>query len=204
MSELQELLERNKSWATGIKTVTPNYFTDLSHQQTPQILWIGCSDSRVAANQIVDLPPGEVFVHRNIANIVVHTDFNCLSVLQFAIEVLKVRHVIVCGHYGCGGIKAALLPRRQGLLENWLEHIRDISDMYEDQLSRTSGKEKEDLLCRLNIEKQVSNVSRTNMVQNAWKAGQPLSIHGWVYSIDDGILHDLDVTLSEQLISSEK
>ncbi|RMH20848.1 MAG: carbonic anhydrase, partial [Gammaproteobacteria bacterium] len=162
--------------------------------QRPKILWIGCSDSRVAANQIVDLPPGEVFVHRNIANIVVHTDFNCLAVLEYAVEVLNVEHVVVCGHYGCGGIQVALQERSEGFVENWLEHIRDIYQVHADELEAVEGEARENLLCELNVKKQVQNVCRTSIVEQAWRRGDSLAIHGWIYSLQDGILHDLDVT----------
>jgi carbonic anhydrase len=173
----------------------------LSKQQAPEYLWIGCSDSRVPANQIVDLPPGEVFVHRNIANVVVHTDLNCLSVIQFAVDVLKVKHIIVCGHYGCGGVKAAMENQEHGLIDNWLRHIKDVSRFNAEKLTGLEGDKKLDLLCELNVIEQVTNVCNTTIVRNAWKKGVELSVHGWIYNIQNGILRDLNacVTSSEQL-----
>lgn len=197
MKSLKHLLDRNKQWAAGIKQQDPEFFSKLSQQQSPQYLWIGCSDSRVSANQIVDLLPGEVFVHRNIANLVVHTDLNCLSVIQFAVEVLRVKHIIVCGHYECGGIKAALEGRDHGLIDNWLRHIKDIYRIHQAKIEAAgSDAEQGHLLCELNVIEQVANVCHTTVVQNAWKAGQSLSVHGWVYSIGDGVLNDLKVTVS--------
>lgn len=194
MNTLTHLLDRNRAWAASIKEQNPEFFSQLSKQQAPEYLWIGCSDSRVPANQIVDLPPGEVFVHRNIANVVVHTDLNCLSVIQFAVEVLKVKHIIVCGHYGCGGIKAAIDHHEHGLIDNWLRNIKDIHRFHKDKLSSIqSEKEKINILCELNVIEQVANVCHTTIVQNAWKSGQELAVHGWIYSIEDGILKDLNV-----------
>jgi carbonic anhydrase len=200
---LSHLFERNRAWATAIKEKDPDFFTMLSKQQSPDILWIGCSDSRVPANQIIDLPPGEVFVHRNIANVVVHTDLNCLSVIQFAVEILKVKHIIVCGHYGCGGIRAALEDRVHGLIDNWLRHVQDVGRFNAEKLEGLDHKSKLDLLCELNIVEQVQNVSNTTIVQNAWRNGVDLSIHGWVYSIENGILKDLDAcaTLEDHRLS---
>jgi carbonic anhydrase len=180
------------AWANAIKDKDPDFFNRLSRQQAPEYLWIGCSDSRVPANQIVNLPPGDVFVHRNIANVVVHTDLNCLSVIHFAVEVLKVKHVIVCGHYGCGGIAAALETHEHGLIDNWLRHIRDVGRFHADKLAGLADEEKQDLLCELNVIEQVTNVCNTTVVQNAWKAGADLSIHGWIYNIENGILKDLN------------
>jgi carbonic anhydrase len=170
-------------------------------QQNPDYLWIGCSDSRVPANQIIDLPPGEVFVHRNIANVVVHTDLNCLSVIQFAVEVLRVKHIIVCGHYGCGGIKAAMDNQEYGLIDNWLRHVKDVSRFNAEKLKGLEHDEKLDLLCELNVVEQVTNVSNTTIVQQAWRKGADLSVHGWIYNIENGILKDLDacITSAEQL-----
>ncbi len=196
MKTLSYLFERNLAWATGIKDKDPEFFSTLSKQQLPEILWIGCSDSRVPANQIVDLPPGEVFVHRNIANVVVHTDLNCLSVIQFAVEILKVKHIIVCGHYGCGGIQAALENRVHGLIDNWLRHVQDVGRFNADKLEGLKHAEKLDLLCELNVIEQVTNVANTTIVQNAWRKGVDLSIHGWVYSIENGILKDLNACLT--------
>jgi len=197
MRVLKDLFDRNRKWAAGIKEKSPTFFEDLSQQQNPEYLWIGCSDSRVPANEIVNLLPGSIFVHRNIANIVVHTDLNCLSVIQYAVEVLQVKHIIVCGHYGCGGVRAALENREHGLIDNWLRHIKDIYRYHADKLDAVKDeREKIDLLCELNVIEQVANVCHTTIVQNAWKAGQQLSVHGWVYSIENGILKDLDVCFS--------
>lgn len=194
MKTVNHLFNNNSEWANSIKEGDPEYFSRLSKQQAPEYLWIGCSDSRVPANQITGLQPGEVFVHRNIANVVVHTDLNCLSVLQYAVEVLKVRHIIVCGHYGCGGIKAALENQEHGLIDNWLRHIKDVIRFNEEKFEGLDAEEKVDLLCELNVEEQVRNVSNTTIVQNAWRQGKELSVHGWIYSIKDGILKDLDTS----------
>lgn len=180
------------AWATSTVEKDPEFFTRLSKQQAPEYLWIGCSDSRVPANQIIDLPPGEVFVHRNIANVVVHTDLNCLSVLQFAVEVLKVKHIIICGHYGCGGIEAALEDQEHGLIDNWLRHVKDVIRFNESKFDGLEHDEKLDLLCELNVKEQVTNVCNTTIVQNAWKQGKELSVHGWIYNIENGLLKDLD------------
>lgn len=197
MSFDQDLFERNRRWADSIKQEDPEFFSRLSQQQTPEILWIGCSDSRVPANQLLKLAPGEVFVHRNIANVVVHTDLNCLSVIQYAVEVLKVKHVIVCGHYGCGGVQAALGNNQHGLIDNWLRHIKDVYRFYQDELAQCQDpKQKLNRLCELNVVEQVNNVCHTTIVQNAWNRGQDLTVHGWIYSIEDGILKNLEVTSS--------
>jgi carbonic anhydrase len=173
----------------------PEFFTKLTHQQSPEYLWIGCSDSRVPANQIVDLLPGDVFVHRNVANVVVHTDLNCLSVLQFAIDVLKVKHIIVCGHFGCGGVGAALRGDRLGLVDNWLSHVHDVATKHETQLaSLQSDTERHARMCELNVIEQVVNVSQTTVVRDAWARGQSLAVHGWIYGIQDGQLRDLEMT----------
>ncbi|MDY0349630.1 MAG: carbonate dehydratase [Desulfobulbaceae bacterium] len=194
MRVLNHLFERNSHWAAGIKQADPDFFLKLSKQQKPEYLWIGCSDSRVPANQIVDLLPGEIFVHRNIANLVIHTDLNCLSVLQYAVEVLRIRHIIVCGHYGCGGIKAALEGGEHGLIDNWLRHIRDICRLHRARLEATADdREKFDLLCELNVREQVINICHTTIVRNAWSSGMELAVHGWIYSIGNGILKDLDL-----------
>ena len=192
MSELKHLFERNLAWANAIKEEDPEFFHKLSKQQAPEYLWIGCADSRVPANQIVNLPPGEIFVHRNIANVVVHTDLNCLSVIQFAVEVLAVKHIIVCGHYGCGGVRAALEKKEYGLIDNWLRHIKDVGRFNADKLKNLEFHEKFDRLCELNVIEQVTNVCNTTIVRNAWKNGANLSVHGWIYNIDNGILKDLD------------
>ena len=203
VKKLDHLFEQNKEWADALKAKEPNFFSKLSSQQHPEYLWIGCSDSRVAANQIVDLPPGEVFVHRNIANVVVHTDLNCLSVVQFAVEVLKVKHIIICGHYGCGGIKAAMETQGHGLIDNWLRHIKDVIRFHHSELSALDESQRANRLCELNVIEQVKNVSSTTIVQNAWQSGADLSVHGWVYDVKDGMLRDLDMTVAsvEQYIT---
>lgn len=196
MKTLKPLFERNVAWASGLKEKDPDFFYNLAKQQAPQYLWIGCSDSRVAANQIVDLKPGEVFVHRNIANVVVHTDLNCLSVMQYAVEVLRVKHIIVCGHYGCGGIKAAMEDQDHGLIDNWLRHIRDVARFHAEELDGLCQNEKIERLCELNVIEQVKNVSNTTIVKNAWKVDKELSVHGWIYNIENGILKDLDTCIT--------
>ena len=196
MKTLKHLFDKNQRWARDVKDRVPDFFTRLSKQQSPEYLWIGCSDSRVPANEIVDLPPGEVFVHRNIANVVVHTDLNCLSVIQYAVEVLKVKHIIVCGHYGCGGVKAALDNQEHGLIDNWLRHIKDVYRFNANELTPLGNEEKVDRLCELNVREQVLDVCNTTIVQQAWKRGAELCVHGWIYGIQDGILQDLDMTLS--------
>ena len=206
MSSLKNLFDNNQAWAADIKRQDPDYFTRLSKQQKPEYLWIGCSDSRVAANQIIDIRPGEVFVHRNIANLVAHSDLNCLSVIQYAVEVLKVKHIIVCGHYGCGGIEAALDNSNHGLIDNWLQNIHNVYRFNKQELDQIQDEEqKKSRLCELNVIEQVRNVCNTTIVQNAWKQQQELSIHGWIYSIRNGILKDLDVCQSSNkpLSSSE-
>ena len=197
MRLLPELIENNRQWAAGVTDHDPEFFANLAKQQTPEFLWIGCSDSRVPANQIIGVPPGEVFVHRNIANVVVHTDFNCLSVIEFAVAVLKVKHVIVCGHYGCGGVKAASQNHHLGLIDNWLRHIRDVRRKHEAALQAVSDESaRVDRLCELNVVEQVNNVCYTSVIQEAWERGQDIAVHGWIYRIEDGLLHDLDVTIS--------
>jgi carbonic anhydrase len=196
MQILKNLFENNRKWADKIKKTDPDFFVKLSRQQTPEYLWIGCSDSRVPSNQIVDLLPGAIFVHRNIANVVIHTDLNCLSVIQYAVEVLKVKHIIVCGHYGCGGVRAALEKRSYGLIDTWLRHIKDVYRYHQDELDGiTDEKERLNRLCELNVIEQVANVCHTSIVQKAWESGQELSVHGWIYSIEDGILKDLDTCI---------
>lgn len=194
---LQELFENNRHWARTMTRVNPRFFENLVGQQSPKYLWIGCSDSRVPANEIVGLLPGQIFVHRNVANLVIHTDMNCLSVLQYAVEILNVEHIIVCGHYGCGGITAAVEDQRHGLIDNWLRHVRDVYQRHERHLKRV--KDKDTLLrrlCELNAHAQVQNVANTTTVQDAWRRGQELSIHGWVYDIRDGLIQDLGVSVS--------
>jgi carbonic anhydrase len=191
LKTLKVLFDKNKAWASAVNKENPDFFRRLSTQQSPDYLWIGCSDSRVPANQIVDLPPGEVFVHRNIANLVVHTDLNCLSVIQYAVDVLQVRHIIVCGHYTCGGIKAAMENREHGLIDNWLRHIKDVARFNSEQLEGLPTEARYDRLCELNVIEQVANVCNTTTVQNAWKNGTALSVHGWIYNLNNGILKEL-------------
>lgn len=195
LDTLEHIFDRNQVWAKEIKKQNPDFFEQLSKQQTPDYLWIGCSDSRVPANQIMDLPPGEVFVHRNIANVVVHTDLNCLSVIQYAVAVLKVKHIIICGHYGCGGIKAALEEGQHGLIDNWLRHIKDVERFHKDKLAGLSDADKLDRMCELNVLEQVKNVCNTTVVQNAWRNGATLSIHSWIYNISNGILKNLGASI---------
>ncbi|ACE85936.1 carbonate dehydratase [Cellvibrio japonicus] len=192
MSDLESLFANNLRWAEDIKHKDPSFFANLAQQQAPEYLWIGCSDSRVPANQIVDLAPGELFVHRNVANVVIHTDLNCLTVLNYAVEFLKVKHVMVTGHYGCGGVKAALENRKLGLIDYWLRNIRDVYYNNKTEMEQIRDEEHRlNRLCELNVIQQVYNVARCNIVQNAWGRGQELTIHGWIYDINDGILHRL-------------
>ena len=192
MRTLKELFDQNRAWARDITSREPDFFIKLSGQQTPRYLWIGCSDSRVPANEIVGLAPGELFVHRNVANVVVHTDLNCLSVLQYAIDVLRVSHVIVCGHYGCGGIQAAHQRNSLGLIDNWLRHVQDVHDRHADLISRQATDEQAvDRLCELNVIEQARNLCQTTVVRDAWNRGQELSVHSWIYSLRDGLLRDL-------------
>jgi len=195
MRSLKHLFENNKSWASGILENEPDFFRNLSGQQSPSYLWIGCADSRVPANQIVGLQPGELFVHRNVANIVVHTDLNCLSVMQFAVDLLKVSHIIVCGHYGCSGVQAALRRDRLGLSDNWIRHVQDVRQKHE-AIVATAGDDSANRLCELNVIEQVSNVCQTTIVLDAWERGQKLEIHGWIYGLKDGLLRDLNVTIA--------
>ncbi|QQS54962.1 MAG: carbonate dehydratase [Candidatus Competibacteraceae bacterium] len=198
MKYLPELFSANARWAEETRAADPNFFVGLAALQTPAYLWIGCSDSRVPANQITGLKPGEVFVHRNVANVVVHTDLNCLSVMQFAIEALKVQHIIVCGHYGCGGVKAALEGASLGLIDNWLRHIQDVRDRYADFLASLPDPETRwRALCELNVIEQVRNVARTTLVGDAWRREQPLMLHGWIYGLTDGRLQDLQASIKE-------
>ena len=197
LRQLKRLLQKNQAWAKKMTEHDPDFFINLSKQQSPEYLWIGCSDSRVSANQVIDLDPGEVFVHRNIANVMVHTDLNCLSVIQFAVEVLKVKHIIVCGHYGCRGIKAAYDGKALGLIDNWLGHIKDVYRLHKDEIdTKTTEKEKLDLLCEKNVIEQVANVCHTTIVQRAWREHQDLTVHGWIYSIENGLLKALDVEVN--------
>jgi carbonic anhydrase len=197
MAALSHLFENNRRWAQRMTTGDPEFFQRLVMQQAPEYLWIGCSDSRVPANEIVGLRSGELFVHRNVANVVTHTDFNCLSVMQYAIDVLRVRHIIVCGHYGCGGVRAAMEDRELGLIDNWLRHVRDVYTAHQGDLGRLPSDDiRLDRLCELNVGAQVRNVCETTVVQSAWRAGHQLSVHGWVYGLHDGLLRDLSVTVA--------
>jgi carbonic anhydrase len=203
MKVLPEIFEKNRDWAARVEASNPGFFKRLSAQQTPKYLWIGCADSRVPATEICGLDPGEIFVHRNVANLVVHTDFNALSVLQYAVEVLKVEHVIVCGHYGCGGVKAALENRAHGLIDNWLRNIKDVYAWNRETMSDESltDQQRLDRLCELNVKSQVANLCYTTIIQEAWARGQKLAMHGWIYSLNDGLLQDLGLCLEslEQL-----
>ena len=195
MPSVADLFENNRRWARRIVGIDPEFFRSLSAQQTPKYLWIGCSDSRVPANEIVGLDPGELFVHRNVANVVVHTDLNCLSVLQYAIDVLQVEHVIVCGHHGCGGVRAAYLRSSLGLIDNWLRHVQDVRARHQAMIESAATEEARiDRLCELNVISQVRNVCETTLVQDAWRRQQSLSVHGWIYDLRDGLLHDLSCT----------
>ena len=204
MDHLERLFDRNRAWADAIRTDDPEFFTRLSRQQNPEYLWIGCSDSRVPANEIVDLLPGELFVHRNIANVVVHTDLNCLSVLQFAVDVLRVKHVMVVGHYSCSGVRAAMRGDRVGLADNWLRHIQDVCVKHEALLAAVSDSEaRAARLCELNVIEQVANVCQTTIVRDAWDRGQPLTVHGWIYGLTDGLLRDLGTNASSVAEAAE-
>lgn len=194
MTNLKECFDANRAWAARMREQDPEFFDRLRNQQRPELLWIGCSDSRLPPDRIIAKQPGEVFVHRNVANVVVHTDMNCLSVLQYGVEVLEVRHIIVCGHYGCGGVRAALDTRSLGLIDNWLRHISDVYASHRDELAAIEDIEsRTDRLCELNIAASVASVCRTTIVQDAWRRGQPLAVHGWIYSVSDGLLRDLNI-----------
>lgn len=194
MPDLTQLLNNNQTWAAGAVERDPDYFGRLVGQQTPKYLWIGCADSRVPANQIVGLEPGELFVHRNVANVVVHSDLNCLSVLQYAVDVLGVEDVIVCGHYGCGGVQAVLDKQRVGLVDNWLQHVRDVLYKHQAEIGALAESERLGRLCELNVVEQAMHVARTTIIRDAWARGQTVSVHGWVYSLADGVIRDLGVT----------
>ncbi len=196
-SSLQHLIDNNRVWAARIERERPGFFQKLSHQQSPRYLWIGCSDSRVPANEITGLDPGEVFVHRNVANVVVHSDLNALSVVQYAVDVLKVEHIMVVGHYGCGGVLATLRGARVGLVDNWLRHVHDVKLRHRRRLDHLSVPEQEDVLCEMNVIEQVGNVALANVVQDAWARGQKLSVHGWCYGLKEGLVKDLNVTMSQ-------
>ncbi len=195
MTDIAELFRHNRDWAADMRATDPDFFNNLAHQQSPEFLWIGCSDSRVPANQITGLAPGEVFVHRNVANLVVHTDLNCLSVLQFGIDLLRVRHVIVCGHYGCTGVRAALHGQKVGLADNWLRHVQDVREQHAVELDAIADHvARERRLCELNVLAQVRHVCEATVVQDAWAHGRPLAVHGWIYGVEDGLLRDLKCT----------
>jgi carbonic anhydrase len=197
--KVKELLERNRVWSEALRRQDPDFFRRLSDQQAPKYLWIGCSDSRVPANQIIDMAPGEVFVHRNVANVVVHTDLNCISAIQFGVDVLKVEHILVVGHYGCGGVLAALEERRLGLVDNWLRHVGDVMLKRAEALHRLADPAaRHARLCELNVIEQAVNVCQTTVVQDAWDRGQPLSVHGWIYGLEDGLVRDLGVDIDER------
>ncbi|BBM01148.1 carbonate dehydratase [Microbulbifer sp. GL-2] len=198
MAEIRQLFARNRAWAEERTAKDPEFFQRLSRLQVPKYLWIGCSDSRVPANEIVGMAPGELFVHRNIANVVVHTDFNCLSVLQYAVEVLKVEHVVVCGHYGCGGVQAAMGHSECGLVDNWLRHIKDVYAHHQQELESLDEESRAARLCELNVMAQVQNLAMTKIVQHAWDRGQRLSLHGWIYDIRDGLIRDLGMRMDDR------
>jgi carbonic anhydrase len=199
MRDLNHLIENNRVWAANMKAHDPEFFQKLSEQQAPDYLWIGCSDSRVPANEIISLLPGELFVHRNVANVVVHTDLNCLSVIQYAVEALKVRHIIVCGHYKCGGVRAALQNSKLGLIDNWLRHVQDVMQKHRALLAGINDEsERVNRLCELNVIEQVVNVCQTTIVQNIWERGQELTVHGWIYGLHNGLLRDLDIGIGSQ------
>ena len=205
MTELTDLLDNNRRWAEGIRAQDPQFFKRLSQQQAPKYLWIGCSDSRVPANQIVGMQPGEIFVHRNVANVVVHADLNCLSVMQFAVDVLKIEHIIVVGHYGCGGVQAALNNERHGLVDNWLRHVADVAQKHDKILAAVElDALRHARLCELNVIEQTLNVCQTTIVQDAWERGQNLSVHGWVYGLHDGRVRDLGMSVESREHMSER
>jgi carbonic anhydrase len=198
MNTLKELFDNNRRWSENIRAEDPDFFLKLARQQSPKYLWIGCSDSRVPANEIVGMLPGELFVHRNVANVVVHTDLNCLSVMQYAVDVLKVEHILVVGHYGCGGVRAAQQGQRLGLIDNWLRHVQDVHQKHEARLGALEPSARHDRLCELNVVEQVVNVAQTTVVQEAWGRGQDLAVHGWVYSLTDGIARDMGLSIDRE------
>ena len=204
MKKLPSLFENNRQWAKRIKQEQPNFFEELSKDQNPEYLWVGCSDSRVPANEIVDLAPGDLFVHRNIANLIVHSDLNSQAVIQYAVEVLKVKHVIICGHYGCGGVRASMQDQSLGLIDNWLLHIKDTYRKFKKEISKIEDEEaKVNRLCELNVFMQVMNACNNPFVQQAWQDNQPLYVHGWIYSLDDGLIKDLDLCISSKKEAAE-
>lgn len=204
MKNVERLLNNNREWSESINRKNPEFFTELAEQQAPEFLWIGCSDSRVPATQLVGLSPGDVFVHRNVANQVIHTDLNCLSVLQFAVDVLQVQHIIVVGHYGCGGVKAALQNLQLGLIDNWLRHVQDVMEKHEAILQKLDSEEARiDKLCELNVIEQVNNVCQTTVVQSAWERKQAVAVHGWIYGLKDGLLRDLNIRITNRAEAQE-
>ena len=205
MADLREVLERNREWAESMAAQDPGFFERLSSIQNPSILWIGCADSRVPANQITGHQPGEVFVHRNVANVVVHTDLNCLAVMQYAVDVLQVRHIIVCGHYGCGGVKAALEGQQLGLIDNWLRHVEDVRDAHAESLASIASTEARwERLCELNVIEQVLHVSQTTVMRDVWARGQEVTVHGWIYDLKDGRLRDLGVSAASAIEATRR
>ena len=205
MSDLKHLFERNRAWAEKMDREKPGFFQQLAKQQKPELLWIGCSDSRVPANQLVDLLPGEIFVHRNVANVVVQTDLNCLSVLQFAVEVLQVKHVIVCGHYACGGVISALSQKKHGLIDNWLRNVQNVIHKHQQLIDQCDDQSQhKDLVCDLNVLEQAANVANTTVIQDAWARGQDITVHGWIYRIASGHLHDLEVNVDTESSASDQ
>ena len=199
MKKLEKLIAGNKTWSEALRAKHPEFFEDLSKQQNPEYLWIGCSDSRVPSTQLVGMSPGEMFVHRNVANVVVHTDLNCLAVIQYAVDVLRVKHIIVCGHYGCGGVKAAMDDSRLGLIDNWLRHIQDVAEKHESLLDKIKDKNARfDKLCELNVIEQTINVCQTTVVQTAWAEGLEFTVHGLIYSLQDGLLRDLNIGITNE------
>lgn len=204
VKQLSELLENNRTWALRMTRQDKGFFQRLVNQHTPEYLWIGCSDSRVPANEIVGLLPGELFVHRNVANVVIHTDLNCLSVIQYAVEVLKVKHIIVCGHYGCGGVEAAMANKKLGLIDNWLRHVQDVQQKHQQRLAEDmSHQDTLDVLCELHVIEQVVNVCRTTIVREAWEREQNLTVHGWLYSLQDGLVRDMGISVSDPALLDE-
>ncbi len=199
MNILTDLLDKNRQWAAAMHAADPEFFERLRHQQTPRYLWIGCSDSRVPANQIIGLNPGEIFVHRNVANIVVHADLNCLSAIQFAVDLLRVEHIIVCGHFGCSGVRAVLEGRRVGIADNWLRHVGDVANKHAHALEDVHEIQRADLLCELNVIEQVENVCQTTVVRDAWDRGQPVTVHGWLYGLNDGRIRDLALAIASPI-----
>ena len=196
-SSLKHLIDNNRAWAAQMERDRPGFFEKLSHQQSPKYLWIGCSDSRVPANEITGLDPGEVFVHRNVANVVVHSDLNALSVIQYAVDMLKVEHIMVVGHYGCGGVLATLRGARVGLVDNWLRHVHDVKLRHRRRLDHLPVAVQEDVLCEMNVIEQVGNVALSNVMQDAWSRGQKVAVHGWCYGLKDGLVKDLNVSMSQ-------